>query len=121
MIQMKDTVKLAEAIADGYGDTGVNILGTVGALFLQTTSRNHYGNVEINESDAHVYLDIDNPIIKDRAYRLEGLYVLANPFGADDSESWYKITRVVVGQRKLLDNDVDNVHAFLKRTTKLGS
>lgn len=118
MITMKDVVTLAEGVSTGYGDTRLRILGECDALFLQSTGRGHYSNVEMNEADAHVYLDIDNPIVLDRGYRLEGLYVLSNPFGGEDDKSWYKITRVQVGQRKLLDNDVDNVHAFLKSTAK---
>lgn len=118
MITMKDVVTLAEGVSTGYGDSKIRILGEVDALFLQSSGRSHSTNVEINDSDAHVYLDIDNQIVIDRAYRLEGLYVLANLFDGADDKSWYKITRVQVGQRKLLDNDVDNVHAFLKATAK---
>ncbi len=118
MITMKDVVTLAEGVSTGYGDSKIRILGEVEALFLQSSGRSHSTNVEINDSDAHVYLDIENPIVVDRAYRLEGLYVLANPFAGVEEKSWYKITRVQVGQRKLLDNDVDNVHAFLKATAK---
>lgn len=118
MITLKDVVTLAETVSTGYGDTKLRILGDVEALFLLGSGRGHYGNVEINESDAHVYLDINNPILTDRGYRLEGLLVLANPFNGVEDKSWYKITRVKVGQRKLLDNDVDNVHAFLKATAK---
>ena len=118
MITMKDTCQLATTVSDGYGDTTVEVLTTIDCLFLQSTGNTHSSNVELATSDAHVYLDIENPIILDKGYRIEGMYLMVNPFGADDTESWYKITRVVVGQRKLLDNDVDNVHAFLQKVAK---
>lgn len=115
MITMKDVCQLATTTSDGYGDKSVEVLTTIDCLFLQSTGNSHSSNVEIATSDAHVYLDIENPVIKNKGYRIEGMYLLINPFGADDNESWYKISRVVVGQRKLLDNSVDNVHAYLQK------
>lgn len=118
MIVLKDIVQLAETTSNGYGDNEVVILTEVASLFLQSTGNARATNTEIANSDAHVYLDIDNPILTERGYRIEGMYINANPFGADASESWYRITKVVVGQRKLLDNNVDNVHAYLRKVTQ---
>lgn len=119
MIEMKDTVRIAKTSSDAYGDKKIVLLTEVDALFLQNSSSVHSNHVDEVNSDAHVYLDIDNNIIKDLGYRIEGMYLISNPFGNIDDESWYKISRVVVGQRKLLDNDVDNVHAFLKKVRRL--
>lgn len=121
MINLKDTVQLAEVTFNGYGDRTVQVLTDVASLFLQSTGSSHSNNVDIANADAHVYLDIDNPILTERGYRIEGMYLNANPFGAEGSESWYKITRVVVGQRKLLDNNVDNVHAYLQKVAQPGT
>lgn len=118
MIALKDIVQLAETTSDGYGDVSVNVLTDVASLFLQSTGSAHSSNVDIANADAHVYLDIDNPILTERGYRIEGMYINANPFGAEGSESWYRITRVVVGQRKLLENNVDNVHAYLQKVAQ---
>lgn len=118
MIDLKDIVQLAETTSDGYGDVNVHVLTDVASLFLQSTGHTHSTNVDIANSDAHVYLDIDNPILLERGYRIEGMYIKANPFNADDSESWYRISKVVVGQRKLLENDVDNVHAYLQKVAE---
>lgn len=119
MITMKDTCQLAEAVTSGYGTESATILTDVDCLFLQSTSNSHSGNVDVIGADAHVYLDIENPALLERGYRIEGLYIIANPFGADRDESWYRISKVVVGQRKLLDNDVDNVHAYLRKVAKI--
>lgn len=118
MIAMKDTCQLATITTDGYGDRNIEVLTTIDCLFLQGTGEVHSSNTEVQTSDAHVYLDINNSAIKDIGYRIEGMYLLINPFGADESRSWYKIASVKVGQRKLLTNDVDNVHAFLERVAK---
>ncbi len=119
-IVMKDTCQVATIVSDGYGDRTVT-LESIDCLFLQHSGNTHSNHVEYVNSDAHVYLDIDNPIIKDVGYRIEGRYVLVNPFGATESESWYKIIQVVVGQRKLLTNEVDNVHAFLQKVASPGN
>lgn len=118
MIAMKDTCQLATVSTDGYGDRTIELSTEVACLFLQSSGYTHSGNVDLASSDAHVYLDINNPVIKDTGYRLEGRYLLINPFGADDNESWYRIFNVEVGQRKLLNNKVDNVHAFLQKVAK---
>ena len=117
MIALKDVVQLAETTSDGYGDKVVTVLADVDALFLQSSGNAHSNNADIASSDAHVYLDIDNDVLTSRGYKIEGMYLIANPFEGSDEKSWYRITRVVVGQRKLLDNDVDNVHAFLRKVT----
>lgn len=119
MIVYKDTVQLAETVSDGYGDKRVVVLDTIPALFLQSTGSGHTSNADYVDADAHVYLDKDNAELLSRGYRIEGMYIIANPFGNAEDMSWYRIERVVVGQRKLLANNVDNVHAFLRKVAKL--
>jgi hypothetical protein len=48
-------------------------------------------------------------------YRLEGMYIVANPLGGSQNQSWYRITHVTVGQRKLLNNAIDNVYCLLEK------
>ena len=120
MICLNDTVKLVElSEPNGYGDSNVVVLTDLKALFLQSTGKSHSNYVDIINADAHAYVDFNNPEVKSRGYRLEGMYIVANPFGTPEVESWYQITRVVVGQRKLTDNKVDNVHVYLKKTEAL--
>ena len=119
MITLKDTVQLAETVSDGYGDKRVVVLDTIPALFLQSTGSGHTSNADYIDSDAHVYLDHNNIELSSRGYRIEGMYIIANPFGSNMDASWYRIERVVVGQRKLLDNNIDNVHCFLRKVAKL--
>lgn len=118
-LNLKDTVKLAETQSDMYGDNKVTIVTDVKALFVQGTGYVHDRGADSFTADAHVYLDKNNLEIKGRGYRVEGMYLIANPFGLEDDESWYRIERVEVGQRKLLANDVNNVHAFLKKVAKM--
>lgn len=119
MITMKDTCRLAQTVSDGYGDKSVEVLTEVACLFLQSTGNSHSNNAEVISSDAHVYLDIQNPVIVNLGYKIEGMYLIVAPFGNLDNKDWYRITRVVVGQRKLLANDVDNVHAYLRKVVPL--
>lgn len=120
MICYKDTVKLVETTApDGYGDTEVVTLTDLNCLFLQNTGHSHSNHVDVVNSDAHAYIDFNNPEVVSRAYRLEGMFLVANPFNAPEEESWYMITRVVIGQHKLTTNCIDNVHVYLKKTEAL--
>jgi hypothetical protein len=120
MICFKDTVKLVETSApDGYGDIEPIVLTDLKCLFSQNTGHGHSNNVDVVNSDAHAYIDFENPEVVSRAYRLEGMYIIANPFNAVDSESWYRITKVIVGQAKLTSNKIDNVHIYLKKSEAL--
>ena len=115
MIVMKDTLSLVERVSDGYGDKSVIVATQVKCLFLQSTGSSHSNNTDITSSDAHVYIDETDPALTAKGYKIEGMLVNINPFGANGDECWYKITRVVIGQRKLIDNKVDNVHAYLQK------
>jgi hypothetical protein len=119
MIVYKDTVTLYQMSSDGYGDKTAQVVSEVPALFLQQTGNAHSNNADIANSDAHVYLDPAHAAVIGNGFRLEGMYIVALPHGqVRENTSWYRITRVVVGQRKLLDNNVDNVHAYLRRVSK---
>ncbi len=118
-MKLIDTVKLATTTSDGYGDKHLTILTDVKSLFIQRTAATHDANQENVNSDAVVYLDPTNQVVLDNAYRLEGMYIIAQPFGQSQGESWYKITGVTVGQRKLLNNAVENIHCLLDKAAGL--
>lgn len=116
---LQDTVLLATTTSDGYGDKTVTVLTDVKSLFIQRTSASHDENIEGVQSDAAVYLDPKNTTVLANRYRLEGMYIIANPFGQSEEESWYKIVTCNVGQRKLLDNAVDNIYCQLEKVAGL--
>lgn len=114
-MRLVDTVKLATTTADGYGDKAVTVLTEVDSLFVQKTGVVATGNADFATSDATVYLDPTNNVIVSNMYRLEGMYIIAQPFGQSTDEAWYRISGVTVAQRKLLDNTIDNVHCTLEK------
>lgn len=113
-----DICTLVDMKKNGYGDTSIDTVTEIPCLFLQGTSNSRSTNTEVTGADAHVYLDEEHPDVLSRAFRLEGMYVMCDPFGAGEANSWYRISTAKVGQRKLLDNSVDNVHAFLRKVAK---
>ena len=117
----KDVVHMVDQAYDGYGDIAVGSEADVGALFNQSTSQNHsYGTIATT-SDANAYLDPENAFVIANANRLEGMLVMSNAFGAPEAESWYKIVTARIGQSKLLDNQIDNIHIFLNKTRDLSN
>ena len=112
---LKDTVKLVTTTPDGYGDKTATLLSDVKCLFIQKTGYERDGNQEGVNSDATIYLDKTNPVVLANFYRLEGMYIVANPFGQPEQDSWYRIMDMSVGQRKLLDNAIDNIHCNLEK------
>lgn len=110
-----DTVQLATTTDDGYGDATVTVLTESKAVFIQRTSASHELNTDVVLSDATVYLDPKNSVVTANLYRLEGMYIIANPFGDTQNRSWYKISSVNVAQRKLLNNAIDNIYCQLEK------
>ena len=47
------------------------------------------------------------------------MLVIANPFGSDDGDAWYKIIDVRIGRDALLSNQIDNILVSLKKTTEI--
>lgn len=115
----KDDLTIYETGQDGYGDFSISKEVPVKGLFLQGTSSSFQSDTESIATDAHVYLDIENDFIKQNAFRLEGLFIKCNTLNGLDNESWYRIVSAKVGQRKLLDNELNNVHCRLVKVEAL--
>lgn len=115
----KDDLTIYETGQDGYGDFSILKEVPVKGLFLQGTSSSFQSDTESIATDAHVYLDIENDFIKQNAFRLEGLFIECNTLNGLDNESWYRIVSAKVGQRKLLDNELNNVHCRLVKVEAL--
>jgi hypothetical protein len=115
----KDDLTIYETGQDGYGDFSILKEVPVKGLFLQGTSSSFQSDTESIATDAHVYLDIENDFIKQNAFRLEGFFIKCNTLNGLDNESWYRIVSAKVGQRKLLDNELNNVHCRLVKVEAL--
>lgn len=118
-MKLVDTVKLATTTVDGYGDKSVTVLSDVDAVFIQRTGAQRQDVADTVVSDATIYLDPENEIVIENMYRLEGMYIIAQPFGQATNESWYRISSVTVAQRKLLDNTIDNIYCQLQKIAGL--
>lgn len=119
LLNYKDPVLLIETGQDGYGDNSIIHIEHINGLFVQGTGQNEINYVEGISADAHIYLDIENTFVLENAFRLEGMYIVANIFGGKTSECWYKISRCKVGQRKLLENDINNIECWLTKCDAL--
>lgn len=115
-MRLRDTVKLVTTKPDGYGDRSVEVITESKALFIQRSGLMHGMNADAITSDAAVYLDKNNPVVIEHLSELEGLYVIASPFGKD---MWFRISSANVAQRKLINNAIDNIYCRLERVSEL--
>lgn len=121
LLEYKDPVILIDTSQmDEYGDNTISHVEHLNGLFVQGNSQSESRYVEALGTDAHIYLDIENPWVRANAFRLEGMYLICNLFGGEQKDAWYKIARCKVGQRKLLENDINNIHCFLTKCAPLG-
>lgn len=118
-IKYSDDVILVSTTQDGYGDNDIDHVEHLKGLFNSGMSQSEVNYVEALSTDANVYLDIENEFVQKNCFRLEGMFIVANPFGFKESEQWFKISRVQIGQDKLLGNQIDNVHCFLTKCDAL--
>lgn len=120
-IDYKDIVTLVDPSIDGYSNETIGDMKDVKGLFIQSTGWSHSSNNSNIDSDAYVYIDHSDEFVIERANRLEGILVVANPFGYESSKSWYRVVDVQIGQDKLLCNKIDNVLLSLKKSTEIGN
>lgn len=114
-----EKITLVETITNAYGNNQVvTEYDDVCAIFLAGTGFVHNRFSDSATSDAVCYIDPQTDFLKEKSYRIEGWYILAPVFAAEDSESWYKITRVTINRDHLLGNTIDNVELQLKKTIK---
>lgn len=105
-VKTPDTGYIVKLTKDGYRDVIGITENEVACAFFQELSQDQATNVDVVQSSAYAYLDVDNDYIKSLGYEIEGLYFKISPFGV---ERWYRIETVDVAQRKLLTNEVNNV------------
>lgn len=120
MIVLNDIVKLVITSApNGYGDVTVDSLVDLKCSFAESNGLINSSHVDIINSDAYAYIDFTNSVVLDKAFRIEGMHIIANLFNGIEVESWYRITKVVVSRTKLTCNEIDNVKIYLKKTESL--
>lgn len=107
-----DTVRLATATSDGYGDKSVTAFDEIPATFAKRKGYIHGTNTEGETSDATVYLLPTNPTVLSKMNDLEGMALQLAPYS---DNTWYRISSVDIAERKLLDNAIDNVFCRLQK------
>lgn len=118
-LEYKDSIQLVKPVIDEYGSEKIGEIETVPALFIQNTGWTHQSNQEAINANSIIYIDPSNDFVLENFNRLEEMLVIANPFSALDSDSWYKVIDVTVGQDKLLTNQIDNIRLELKKTVEI--
>ena len=112
-----DIIKLASGTSvDGYGDRTVTLTEEIPAAFIRRAGTDHSDGADAETTNATVYLFPTHSAVLSRLDDLEGMYLLASPFG---QSNWYKIESANVAERKLLNNAIDNVYSRLQKVAGL--
>jgi hypothetical protein len=120
-LEYKDDLQIVSTKlrSDGYATDVIDEIVDIKGLFFSTTGIQHGDFKTSVRSDAQVYIDPTNDFVVNNSNRLEGMYVISNPFGEDVETAWYRIISVLIGQDKLLENEIDNISCLLKKTSEL--
>lgn len=119
-VKLPDSVQIIHTTVNGFNDMIADDRAVVKGAFFEGTGEVKLGTTDtIVTYDAHCYLDETDEWILGHAYRLEGMYLIANLYGGLTNDSWYKIVNVKLGVTKLLDNVVNNCHVFLQKASPL--
>jgi hypothetical protein len=104
---------------NGYGDLELSSSNTVKCLFIFGQSRDTSNFVDIANTDAHAYLNIDDSFVQKimtSDLKTNSYYFVIKRYGIDD---WYKIEKIKIGRTILTDNQDNNVHVFLSKSEKM--
>lgn len=116
-LEYKDNARIVRLTMDEYGDLStIEDEADIKVLFRFGMTSNQNDYVANLGTDAHVYLDINNPFIQRNLCRLEGMYLIMDRYGED---IWYKIEKSVIGRTLLTDNVDNNVHCWLSKSAAL--
>lgn len=115
-LEYKDDAILVKVKLNEYGDPELEEQADIKTLFrfgMSTMQNDFVANIS---TDAHAYLDIENPFVRNNLYRLEGMYLIMDRYG---EPIWYKIEKSVIGRTLLTDNVDNNVHVWLSKSAAL--
>ena len=115
-LEYKDDAILVKVKLNEYGDPELDEQADIKTLFrfgMSTMQNDFVANIS---TDAHAYLDIENPFVRNNLYRLEGMYLVMDRYG---ESIWYKIEKSVIGRTLLTDNVDNNVHVWLSKSAAL--
>lgn len=119
-ILLQDTVTIINTVVNGFGDAVILDSGEVAGAFFQGTATAKQNETDLIEAyDAHCYVDETAPFVIENSYRLEGMYLVIDLYGAGREKSWYQIKDVKLGVTKIRDNVVNNCHCFLQKCEPL--
>ncbi len=115
-----DTATFVKVSSAGYSTNKVVVSQEeIPVVFIQNTGFERTASQDGIISDAICYPDPENQFVCDNHKRLEGMYVLAPLFGADEDEGWFKVIKVLVNRDHLLGNQIDNIQVLLKKSSKI--
>ena len=118
-VEVKEPCIIYKFKKNGYGDLEIDEQHTTKCLFIFGQSRDDSNFQKLTSTDAHAYLDIDDPFVKSimtQDMKKNSYYFVINRYGRED---WYKIERIKIGRTILTDNQDNNVHVFLSFSEKM--
>ncbi len=118
-VEVKEPCTIYKFKKNGYGDLEIDEKHTVKCLFIFGQSRDDANFQQLTSTDAHAYLDIDDPFVKSimtQDMKKNSYYFVIDRYGRED---WYKIERIKIGRTILTDNQDNNVHVFLSFSEKM--
>ena len=119
-LNYKDSVILVDPVITGFGAEKIGRQETVNCLLTPVRGFSQGGYQQVIDADMVCYLDPNNSFVQEVSNRLEGMLVITN-LGDSQSDAWYRIDSVSVGESKLLDNSLDNIQVNLKKSTAIAN
>lgn len=118
-LEYQDTIRIIEVTVNRYGDEAIGDEAEVAAIFEQNTGWAHGGNQTDVTSTTRAFVDPENSFVQEKFQRLEGMLVVAQPFGEAFGDAWYRITDVTAARDTQFDNVIDNIALTLKKTVPI--
>lgn len=114
-----DGLYICDPVLDEYGSEKIGRVEGVNCLFVSRKQFQHSSNRDEIDSDAVAYLDPSDDFLIEKDYQIQGMLV-ATGYGNDLGDKWYRIVNVHIAEDKLLNDEIEHIKIFLKKTTEIG-
>lgn len=113
------TIRVFETTVDEYGEQVISDYHDIPAVFEETITFNHNDYRDELDATSVALFDPNDTYVLEMGRRMEEHLCVANPFDAPETQQWFKVSSVAIGQYHQTSRQVNTVYVTLKKTRPL--
>ncbi len=122
-LEYRDVVTIYQTVKNAYGTDSLpssgDVLYSLKGMLVQVMNFGHSNYQDGISAATILHLPPDDPFLLERGFRIEGLIVKVDPYGAPADSQYFRLGPVNVARDVLLNNEVHNVECALTKVAGL--